>query len=176
MSCEKDDNVEIVKMRVNHYQQPVNMSESFYGLAFKVQIGDQIGKDQWLEFDNPIAGFDYELGYVYDIEVQKKHIEKPGIDRSNEEYSLIRILSKTEVPQETTFDITLTIKYTNVFFESLVTKTASDKLSLLGMTEINCGDLCESLETNIENQNGLIGTCAHIDDKTIQLVSLKIQE
>ncbi|HET6556384.1 MAG TPA: DUF4377 domain-containing protein [Prolixibacteraceae bacterium] len=174
ISCEKDDNVEIVKMRVNHYQQPANHLEAFYGLSFNVQEGDQIGKDKWYGFYNTISGFDYELGYVYKIEVQKKHIEEPVIDRPNVEYSLVRILSKTKVPQETTFDITLTIKFSNGF-ESLVTKNALNKFSLLGMTEIDCGNLCDSLEENIANQNELIGTFAHMDDKTIQLLNLKIQ-
>lgn len=175
ISCEKDDDIEIVKMRVNHYQQPVNYQELFYGLSFNVQEGDQIGKDTWYGFSNTITGFDYEIGYVYDIEVQKKHIKNPMVDMSNVEYSLIRILSKTKVPQETTFDIILTIKYANGF-ESLVTKNAFNKLSLLGETEVDCGNMCDALEENMENKNGLIGTFKHVDDKTIQLLSLKIQD
>ena len=175
ISCEKDENIEIVKMRVNHYQQPVNSQELFYGLSFIVQEGDEIGNDKWYGFSNIISGFDYEVGFVYDIEVKKKHIEDPMIDMPNVEYSLIRILSKTKVPQETTFDITLTISYSNGF-ESLVTKNEISKFSLLGETEIDCENLCGALEDNIENQNGLIGTFAHIDDKTIHLLNLKTQE
>lgn len=175
ISCEKDENIEIVKMRVNHYQQPVNNQEFFYGLSFIVQEGDEIGKDKWHGFSDFISGFEYELGFVYDIEVQKKHIKNPMIDMSNEEYSLVRILSKTKVPQETIFDITLTISYSNGF-ESLVTKNDISKFSLLGKTEIDCGDLCNVLEENIENYNGMIGTFAHIDDKTIRLLNLKTLE
>lgn len=68
----------------------------------------------------------------------------------------------------------MTISYSNGF-ESLVTKNEISKFSLLGKTEIDCGDLCGALKENIENQNGLIGTFKHIDDKTIQLLNLKIQ-
>jgi len=175
ISCKKDENIEIVKMRVNHYQQPLNNQEYFYGLSFIVQEGDEIGSDKWYGFSNIISGFDYELGYVYDIEIQKKHIKDTMIDKANVEYSLIRILSKTKVPQGTTFDITLTINYSNGF-ESLVTKNEVSIFTLLGETEIDCGNLCGSLEEKIKNQKGLIGTFAHIDDKTIQLLNLKTQE
>jgi len=173
ISCKKDDNIEIVKMRVNHYQQPVNNQEFYYGLSFFIQEGDEIGNDKWYGFSNVISGFDYEIGYVYEIDVQKKHIENPMIDRPNVDYSLIRILSKTKVPQETTFDIALTIKYSNGF-ETLVNNKTS-KFSLLGGTEIDCGNLCDSLDEKINNQTGLVGTFVHIDDKTIRLISLKTQ-
>ena len=173
ISCKKDDNIEIVKMRVNHYQQPVNNQEFYYGLSFFIQEGDEIGNDKWYGFSNVISGFDYELGYVYEIDVQKKHIENPMIDRPNVDYSLIRILSKTKVPQETTFDIALTIKYSNGF-ETLVNNKTS-KFSLLGGTEIDCGNLCDLLDEKINNQTGLVGTFVHIDDKTIRLISLKTQ-
>jgi hypothetical protein len=175
ISCEKNENIEIVKMRINHYQQPVNMQEFFFGLSYKVQESDEIGTDKWYGFSNFISGFDYELGHVYDIEVQKKHVKDPMIDMPNIEYSLIRILSKTKIPQATTFDINLTVSYSNGF-ESLVKKNEMSIFSLLGETEIDCGDLCGILEENIENQNGLIGTFAHIDNKTIELLNLRIQE
>jgi len=174
ISCKKDENTEIVRMRVNHYQQPVNNQEFFYGLSFIVQEGDEIGNDKWYGFSNIISGFDYELGYVYDIDVQKKHIENPMIDGPTVEYSLIRILSKTKVPQETTFDIALTIKYSNGF-ETLV-NNKTFKFSLLGGTDIDCGNLCDSLEEKINNQTGLIGTFVHIDYKTIRLINLITKE
>lgn len=174
-SCKKDENGEILKMRVNHYQQPVNNYEAFYGLSFIVQEEAEIGKDKWYQFTNYISGFEYELGYIYDIEVQKKTREKLLIDGPNTEYSLIRILSKTKVPEETTFDIILTIKYSNGFM-SLVTRNENSKLSLLGKTEIDCGNKCDVLEENITNKNGLIGTFSHGDDKTIQLLDLKTKD
>ncbi|HLN75016.1 MAG TPA: DUF4377 domain-containing protein [Prolixibacteraceae bacterium] len=174
ISCKKDDNGERVRMRVNHYQQPVIAYDIFTGLAFFVQKGDEIGKDKWYEFYNSLSGFDYELGYVYEIEVLKKHIENPYIDAPNEEYSLIRVISKTKVPQETTFDIELTIKYPDAF-RSLVIKENS-KYSLMGKTEIDCSNLYDSLEEKINNQIGLIGTFVHVDDKTIRLINLKTQE
>lgn len=70
-SCKKDENVEIIKMRINHYQQPVNNQELFYGLSYIVQEGDKIGTDDWTRLSSAITGFEYELGYVYDLEIKK---------------------------------------------------------------------------------------------------------
>ncbi len=57
ISCEKEDDIEIVTMRINHYQQPVNNQEFYYGLSYNVQEGNQIGKEKWYGFSNTISGF-----------------------------------------------------------------------------------------------------------------------
>ncbi len=173
-SCKKDENVEIVKMRINHYQQPVNNQELFYGLSYIVQEGDKIGTDDWTRLSSAITGFEYELGYVYDLEIKKTHIESPMIDMPNVVYSLNKVLSKTKATTESTFDITLAISYSNGF-ESFVTKNEMSRYSLLGKTEIESGDLSSTLEQNIMQQKGMTGTFAHIDNKTIRLVSLRGQ-
>ena len=175
VSCEVDEKIEIIKMRVNHYQQPVNNAELFYGLSFLVQEGDEIGNDEWFRLHNHILGFDYQLGSIYEIEVLKKHTENPMIDMPSVEYTFIRTLSKTKVSKETTFKITLSIEYFNGF-ESLVTKNDFSKFNLLGNTEINCGNLCSTLEENIENQKGMIGIFKHIDNSSIELLALESKE
>ena len=175
ISCEKEDDIEIVTMRINHYQQPVNNQEFYYGLSYNVQEGNQIGKEKWYGFSNTISGFEYELGHIYDIEVQKKQLESPMTDMSSSEYSLIRINSKSKVSQEVTFNMTLAISYSNGF-ESLLIKNEFSTYTLLGKTEIDCGDLFDELEENIKNQNGMIGTFKHIDAKTIQLLDIETKK
>ena len=167
----KDIGVEILKMRINHYQQPVNQFEFFYGMAFFVQIGEDIGNENWNSFPYIINGFDYELGYIYDIEVSKKHLELT-IDGPNAEYSLFKIISMEEVSKNTTFDIILTIKYHNGF-ESLVKRDEYNNFSLLDNINIECGELCDDLDQGIENQIGLIGTFNHLNKNTIKLKNLK---
>ncbi|TLX72986.1 DUF4377 domain-containing protein [Labilibacter sediminis] len=173
-SCEKEDDIQVVKMRINHYQQPVNQPEFYYGLSYKVQEGKQIGKGEWFGFLNTISGFEYELGYVYDIEVQKKQIEDPMIDMPSVEYSLIRIISKTQVVQEITFDITLSIEYSNGF-ESYLIKNNQLEFTLLGDTKIDCGELCDELEESIINQKGMVGTFKHVGNEKIGLLRLDVQ-
>lgn len=96
------------------------------------------------------------------------------IDMPNVVYSLNKILSKTKANAESTFDITLSISYSNGF-ESFIIKNQMSKYSLLGKTEIESGDLSSTLEQNIMQQKGMTGTFAHIDNKTIRLVSLRGQ-
>lgn len=171
VSCEKSDDTELVKMRINHYQQPANNYEFFYGLSFIVQEGSEIGNTKWYGFSGRISGFDYELGYTYDIIVQKKRIKNPMIDMPDTEYSLFKILSKTKVPDDTTFDIELAIKFPNGY-EPLVTLNEESEFTLLGKTVIDCGELCGELENYLENETGMVGTFRHIDAETIQLLKL----
>lgn len=173
LSCDNDDNIE---MRVNHYQQPVSAGNGWY-LGLNVQEGDEIGKDKWYYFYYNIAGFEYELGYVYDIEVQKKQIAASEVmDAPSVKYTLVRVISKTKVPEETTFDIRLTIKYGGGEYDQFIAKDSTSTYYLLEKTKIDCGDLYESLEENIENQTDLVGTFTHVNDTTIRLIDLKTQE
>ena len=174
-SCDKEDDFEVVKMRINHYQQPVNNQEFYQGLSYEVHEGDKIGEDKWYGFLNKISGFEYELGYIYDIEVLVKEVKNPMVDGASAEYSLLKLISKSKVPEETNFEITLSISSSNGF-ESLVSKNEFSKYTLMGKTEIECGDLCDALEENINNKIGMVGTFQHINSNTIQLLELKAQE
>ncbi|MFB6342321.1 DUF4377 domain-containing protein [Saccharicrinis sp. FJH62] len=170
-ACEKDDTTEIVNLRINHYQQPANFQELFYGLSYWVEEEDEIGTGIWKGFAQNIHGFDYELGYIYNIKVQKKYIEDPPIDAPAVTYTLERIISKTKVPEETTFDIELTIEYSNGF-ESLVVKNENSEFTLLHSTKIECGDLYDKLNDDITNKKSITGTFTHIDKNSIRLIKL----
>jgi len=76
----------------------------------KVLSGDPVGgevrpmiqyklneSDIWMSLRENIAGFDYEEGYEYVILVKCTRIKNPLQDQSAEQYSLIKIISKTKV-------------------------------------------------------------------------------
>lgn len=172
ISCKKDKDTEIIKMRVNHYVQPA-ASIFYYGFSLIVQQDDKIGSNDWTGFENNIAGFEFEPGYVYDLLVEKKQIENPPMDGSSVAYTLKSVLSKTKVPQETTFEIILSIKFGNGF-ESFVTKDESYNYKLLNTVSIDCGTLCNNLAENLDAQKGISGVCKHLDGNSIQLISIKI--
>ncbi len=73
-------------MRVDHYGQPA-ASIFYYGFSLIVQQDDKIWSNDWSCFENNIAGFEFESGHVYDLEVEKKQIENPLMDRSNVAYT-----------------------------------------------------------------------------------------
>lgn len=93
ISCKKDKDNDIIKMRVNHYVQPA-ASIFYYGFSLIVQQDDKIGSNDWNCFENNIAGFEFEPGYVYDVEVEKKQIENPPMDGSSVAYTLKALCRK----------------------------------------------------------------------------------
>ncbi len=48
----------------------------------------------WTYFYDSIEGFDYEEGYLYELEVRVAQIENPPADGSSLHYALIKIISK----------------------------------------------------------------------------------
>ncbi|MDN3652264.1 DUF4377 domain-containing protein [Thalassotalea ponticola] len=65
-------------------------------LCLQIQRGDTLTDDGWQLFYNTIHGFDYELGYLYKIEVSKQPVspDKIPADGSSIRYTLRRVLSK----------------------------------------------------------------------------------
>ena len=79
-------------LRVNSY------TEICQGLieiqCLLVQEGDQIGTDRWEFFYTTIDGFDYEEGFLYDLDVKITEIENPPADASSLRYELIKLIEK----------------------------------------------------------------------------------
>ena len=164
-SCSGDDDqTQIIEMRVNHFQTtgfsigPV--------LTLLVQKGDNIGTDNWTKFYSNIQGFAYEPGIVYSLSVKTEQIDNPPADGFSVKYTLLEVISKQEVDKETTFDIDL-----KVDGESFITTESG--LKLLNQIDIDCSNLCDLLETTLQNQDFVIGTFKHISGNGIQLIELK---
>ncbi|MGA1775451.1 MAG: DUF4377 domain-containing protein [Flavobacteriaceae bacterium] len=79
-------------MRINSYTVPCEGIIEMNCLL--VQIGNQIGTDQWDYFYDSIEGFEYEEGFQYDLDVLIKAIDNPPADASSIRYQLIRLIRK----------------------------------------------------------------------------------
>lgn len=73
-----------------------------YGVApmkcFQVKlVHDGKPEGEWTNMYTSIAGFDYEPGYVYTLEVKKETLDARNVpqDASSVRYTLIKVLSKT---------------------------------------------------------------------------------
>ena len=97
-SCASSANIEpeltVTLMRINSY------TETCQGLieqqCLLVQEGSAIDSDNWSYFYSEIEGFDYETGFLYDLEVHISARPKPvAVDASSLRYELIKIISKT---------------------------------------------------------------------------------
>lgn len=92
---EMEENLIGTKIRVNYY------TESCTGViiqkCYLIQEGEAIGGNGWQLLYDPIEGFDYVEGYIYDLDVTVSEVEDPPMDTSGLKYVLNQVLSKTKV-------------------------------------------------------------------------------
>ena len=67
--------------------------------CYQVQYGEE-PTDEWEFFYDGIAGFDeqYEAGYLYQIQLEKKVVSDPPADGSSYVYSLVKVITKKSAP------------------------------------------------------------------------------
>lgn len=87
---------EVIKMRVNSAKVAC---EGYSGnkMCFEVQKGASIGTDNWETLREPIDGFNYEAGYVYEISVKVESIANPDPNQPRHKNTLLDIMAKTPV-------------------------------------------------------------------------------
>lgn len=165
ISCSNDDNQsQTIEIRVNHFQNtgltlvPV--------LTLLVQEGDDIGTDNWTKFYSTIEGFDYQPGTIYNLSVKAEPIDNPPADASSIKYTLLEIQSTQEVDNETPFQIELKIDGENFV-------TTNNGLELLNQISIDCKNLCNELESILQNQDFVVGTFKRNSSNEIQLIELE---
>lgn len=99
-SCSKsDDSGQILpdgtNFRVNYF------TTSCVGVTQQdcllIQEGETLGTDDWDYFYTTINGFDFEPGFIYNLEVKKTDIPDPLQDASSIRYELIRLIAKVAV-------------------------------------------------------------------------------
>ena len=97
-SCASSASIEpeltVTLMRINSY------TETCQGLVKQqcllVQEGSAIDTDSWSYFYSEIEGFDYEEGFLYDLEVHISSRPEPvPVDASSLRYVLVKVISKT---------------------------------------------------------------------------------
>ncbi|WP_299672716.1 DUF4377 domain-containing protein [uncultured Tenacibaculum sp.] len=164
ISCEEENQSEIVDIRVNHYKNTaVGLSPQF---TLLIQEGAILNTDTWHNFYSSIEGFTYEPGFIYALSVKKETIRNPPQDASSFKYSLQKILSKEKVSEDVSFELTLKLEGDNFV------NTSSSNFLILDAITINCENLCQELENKLQTENNVSGTFKHIDENNLQLISL----
>ena len=97
-----------------------------------------------------IEGFDYEWGYIYEVEVEKRTVPNPPQDGSSIRVILRDIKSKTRIPSGTEFDLYLTSGLAQV------TTVSAGRYRYLGWPDLSCasGVACSDLTTQLSVQLG----------------------
>lgn len=171
ISC-SDESLETADMRVNHFQQTATGEGQT--LVYLVQEGSDIGTEKWNNFYFNIEGFEYELGYVYDLIVEKQVVKDPLADGASINYILIEIISKEKIDDSVSFELMLkSTKRSNP--PSFVTGNKVSGFKILNTIEIDCGDLCDQMFQLLETENEILGLFNHTETSAIKLIELKIE-
>lgn len=93
--CKKDSKYTLIK--INSYTEKCQGVSEMNCLL--VQMGSDIGTDNWTYFYDAIEGFQYEEGYVYQLQVLKHQIGNPPADGSSVRYVLVNLISKTKATE-----------------------------------------------------------------------------
>ena len=164
-SCEKSENQ--FKIRINQFKQT---AVAEYGpiVTLSAQEGNEIGSANWSPLYNQIIGFDYEIGYVYDLLVAETEILNPNENSGAKAYQLRQVISKTKVDENITFNLTLKQELIN-----FVKGDATSGYKLLNETNIDCGTLCSEFETALHsNPKKLSGKFVIHSNGSIKLVEI----
>ncbi|MDR5590036.1 DUF4377 domain-containing protein [Christiangramia sp. SM2212] len=156
---------EMVDLRINHFRQTA-MGEGPY-LVYLIQESEDIGGENWGYLYDGIEGFEYELGYVYDLKVKKITLENPPADGSSIKYILVNVRHKEKAPVNAEFDIQL--KAYNYNFVTM----EDDDIWLLNTYSINCNILCESFLSELETSEQITGTFIHGPEENLVLQSYR---
>jgi hypothetical protein len=154
-----------INMHINHYKQ--TGFGPFPMLAYLVQEGKEMEGNIWKYFYDEIEGFEFEPGYLYELEVKTEKVENPPQDASSVKYILQNVISKTRVPLEEIFEIRL--KWNDQNFVEI----SEGRFSLMKEFEIDCGDLCEELSQRLESSEDVTGVFKHGANNDLKLISLQ---
>ena len=169
IACDNDEVVQ-TRLRVNHYQQPVTSLTDYFAILTQEQ--NQFASDEWTYHDPNIEGFEYEWGYAYELLVTQEKLKNPPQDASSIKTTLVQIVSKEKLPQDTPFEIRLTMTYDDGGFNNYIRGDASSGYSLLGSVAVDCGTLCDELSEVLNAKERVTGVFNHQGDG-IKLIELK---
>lgn len=171
-SCDNSDDAnEITTMKVNHYKQ--SGSSLFLSQFLLVQEGNLAGGNEWNLFYDDIEDFNYELGYVYTLTVEKIWLENPPVDGSSIHYRLIEVVNKVKAPLDEEFEILLARLTDDNGYDSYFEEVDNLSYKLLDGTKIDCQDYCDELSKKMLNKQSITGVFTHSDDGRLLLKALK---
>ncbi|MBQ4820331.1 DUF4377 domain-containing protein [Aquimarina sp. MMG016] len=164
ISCSNDEEIiEITTLKVNHYKTTTN---GFFfgglGTVLLVEERNQIGQNNFQPNFDGIVGFEYELGFIYDLKVSKTLLENPPQDASNTRIDLLEVISKTPVSSDTEFKVRLTLNQTDETFDNWVFVNQDNNYSIINSSiHIDCGNLCNELSEKVTNKEQITGVFTH---------------
>ena len=96
LACHECDGLgsEKLIMWVDSKYGPCNEADTLKPSCMMVQISDTLVEGAWQPFQQDICGFEYELGYRYQLSVRRKKIDETDDGQPVYKYCLLDILDK----------------------------------------------------------------------------------
>ncbi len=123
------------------------------------------GSDEWTYFYDHIEGFDYQWGVDYEILVQVQEVDLGLADFSNQQYTLLEVITETQHVSSDAFN------YTTYKPHERITENADGQFSLLGNKAFTCTDQsCGALSSAIAQKQAALLSFQHNTDPAAPLV------
>ncbi len=128
------------EIQVNHYKVPCQ------GLARTTcLLVRNTGETQWQFYYSDIAGFDFEWGYEYQLNILESEIENPPADGSSLQWDLEKQVSKIEVARESSFELALQLNQNLAVQDTDVVELSNDLFQFIDGTQFTCEPvICQS--------------------------------
>ncbi|ARN78270.1 hypothetical protein BST97_09855 [Nonlabens spongiae] len=166
-ACSNDDSADEERVNMiidHHYEMGVGVGPV---PVLRVQEGDQIASNQFQIFYGGITGFNFEPGFVYELEVLKRNVENPPADAPSIEYILVNEVSKMPVPANTTFEMKI-----KDFGTEFVISETDGTYNFLSFIPLDCQQRCNELEQAIQNNSQVVGVFEHDGNGGVVLIDI----
>lgn len=150
MSCNSDDDdrdfVGTTTLEFKHDRTTATALDN--GLFPVVKRG--VEASEFGIFYGGVIGFQPELGFNYNIEVNKFFIDEPLTDASSVAYDFVRLIEK--VPESTTqeFDLRFTVQFGDQQ-DSFLTMSGNRDFQFLNTIPIVCNSQCDELTQPLQD-------------------------
>lgn len=155
-----DTDVNIEYMRIKHHLVECEGYQVGHCLLIQTE-----GSDDWVYFYEEIEGFEFEWGTDYEILVQKQSVTPVFPTDSSLMYSLLEVLSSTQLPTDDVFS------YTTRNSHDRILEIAPQEFSLLGEKTFTCNaDDCNNLRSAMEQEQATVLSFQHSENPEAPLL------
>lgn len=128
-------------------------------------LAQKEGSDEWTYFYDHIEGFDYQWGVDYEILVQVQEIDLGLADTSNQQYTLLEVMTESAHASSDAFN------YTSRKPHERITEIAPGHFSLLGKKAFTCTEQsCGALRSAIAQHQSTLLLFQHNTNPAAPLV------
>ena len=132
--------------------------------------------DTWTYRYSGIAGFEYEWGYTYKLQVRQTQIRNPPTDGSSIRTTLLEVISKEKIAPDVRFEIELTTQESSdEFAEEYLVQKAANLFQFHRVKEFTCSEaVCAELGSLLNENLKVTLEFTHPENSNEPLIAQRI--